>query len=302
MRNDVVVVISTYNGAKNIERQLDSIFCQIGVVVSVFVRDDNSSDDTVDVIEKYKKKTGNSIELVAGENEGYARSFWDALKSAPEASYYAFSDQDDVWNPDKLKKCIKVMDKDESLPQLSYCRMTRTDSTLNPLDEQVNVLKPEQLSKKLVLTQTFNYGAATVINKSARDIASHHFPYSGKVPHDAWVGLLCYWFGKVHYVDEALYNWIRYDDSVTGEGTKFSGIKFRIKETIAGKTYQNVSSDLIDYYSELLTREDKDYLIMMRDYKSRKKYKMALLFDKELKRDTRLGTLMLKYGILINKF
>ena len=43
----VIVVISTYNGAKYIERQLNSIFEQSGVDIQVLVRDDCSKDNTV---------------------------------------------------------------------------------------------------------------------------------------------------------------------------------------------------------------------------------------------------------------
>ena len=173
---------------------------------------------------------------------------------------------------------------------------------MHPLDEQVGVLRPDQLSKKLVLTQTFNYGAATVINHSAKELSCRHFPQSGKVPHDAWVGLLCYWFGKIHYVDESLYSWIRYESSVTGEGTKMSGVKFRIKETLAGKSYQNVSSDLIDYYGDLLEAKDLEFLSMMRDYKTNSKSKLKLVFDRELRRTSIIGSIMLKYGIITNRF
>lgn len=302
MNVDVVVIISTCNGSKNIIRQLDSIFAQKNLEISVFIRDDYSTDNTIEVIEKYKKKTSNKIVIIRGENEGYAKSFWDALCLAPEASYYAFSDQDDVWDEEKLFKCICSFTEEKNVPQLSYCRMTRTNSDLIPLKEQVNVLKPEQLSKKLVLTQTFNYGAATVINASARALVCRHFPRSELVPHDAWVGMLCFWFGKVHFVDESLYYWIRYYNSVTGAGTKLSGIKFRFKETIKGKAYMNVSDDLLNNYMDLLNDEDYDFLCKVRDYKSIWYNKLSLIFDKSLKRKTLMGSIMLKFEILTNHF
>lgn len=302
MANDVVVVISTYNGSKNIIRQLDSIFNQDDVDVSVFIRDDHSTDDTVNIVEEYRQKNGYKIDIVRGENEGYAKSFWDALRHAPLASYYAFSDQDDVWEKDKLYKCLQVIKNDVNIPQLAYCRMTRTDLFLNPLDEQVEVLRPEQLNRKLVLTQTYNYGAATVFNYAARKLICRHFPKSGKVPHDAWTGILCFWFGKIHFVNEPLYSWVRYESSVTGEGTKLSGIKFRIKETLAGRTYQNVSSDLIEYYGDLLDAADLEFLRMMCDYKKNLKSKFKLVFDRELRRSSIMGSIMLKYGIITNRF
>lgn len=227
----VIVVISTYNGAKYIERQLNSIFNQVNVDVRVLVRDDCSKDDTVEVIQKYAQKhPKNKIEIVNGKNVGFAKSFWLGLSRCGEADYYAFADQDDVWKPNKLICCINAMQEENQIPQLAYCKMQRSDVQLNRLDEQVEILKPEQLTKKLTLIKTYNYGAATVINKSAKKLVCRLWPEVDDLPHDMWIGTLCYWFGKVYYVDEELYYWIRYDTSVTGEGTKGTAVKYRLKK------------------------------------------------------------------------
>ena len=302
MEKDVVVVMSTYNGAKNIVRQMDSIFKQREVDVTLLVRDDHSTDNTVDVIKQYKEITGNKIKIIEGENEGYAKSFWDALYSAPESSYYAFSDQDDVWNADKLIKSISAFEKDSEVPQLVYCKMTRTDPNLKQLEEQVKVLKPNELNKKVVLTQTFNYGAATVINHSAKQLVCKHFPIYTKAPHDAWVGLLCYWFGKVHYLNESLYSWVRYESSVTGAGTKRSGRIYRIKATLNGESYMNLSKDLLLAYSDYLSEKDEVFLKRIINYKNNLRDKISLLLDIGFRRDSMMGTLALKLGILTNRF
>lgn len=68
----VIVVISAYNGAKHIERQLDSIFEQVGVDVQVLVRDDCSKDNTVEVVQEYAQNhPQNKIEIIKGENVGF---------------------------------------------------------------------------------------------------------------------------------------------------------------------------------------------------------------------------------------
>ena len=151
----VQVVISTYNGEKNIVRQLDSIFDQVDVNVSVYIRDDNSKDGTLEVIDSYIKKYPNKkIEVSKGENIGYAKSFWTALRDCEEADYYAFADQDDIWFSDKLKKSIEVMDDNKSgIPQMTYSKMLRCDEELNPLNEQVAILPVASLSKKIVLNK-----------------------------------------------------------------------------------------------------------------------------------------------------
>lgn len=297
----VIVVISTYNGEKHIERQLNSIFEQINVNVSVLIRDDYSKDNTVAVVQNYMKNyPKRQIEIVKGENVGFAKSFWLGLSMCGDADYYAFADQDDVWKPNKLSRCIEAMQKSKVIPQLAYCKMQRSDIQLNRLDEQVEVLKPEQLTKKLTLIKTYNYGAATVINKSAKDLVCRVWPEVNDLPHDMWVGTLCYWFGNVYYIDEELYYWIRYDTSVTGEGTKKTSIQYRLKKTLQKKSYPNICAAILQKYDDLLQPDDRAFLKRCCDYKTTPKDKAALLFDTTFKRLTFSGTLALKLGILLN--
>ena len=299
----VKVVISTYNGATHLERQLDSIFNQVGVDVSVHIRDDGSQDDTIHIIKNYIEAHPNKkIDLNEGENVGYGKSFWYGLKESGDADYYAFSDQDDVWKPDKLIKCISAMSISKDMPQLSYCRMQRSNEYLEKLDEQISLLMPPQLSKKLVLIKTYNYGAATVINRAAMKLVCRVWPDVEGLPHDMWAGILVYWFGKVSYVDEELYYWIRYDTSVTGEGTRKSGIIFRINESVKKKSYPNISKELLHYFSDLLEKEDRKFLIRICNYKSSRKDKLRLILDKQFVRPSFWGTVIFKFGILMNWF
>lgn len=297
----VTVVISTYNGAKHIKRQLDSIFAQKYVNVKVVVRDDCSTDDTVNVIKNYSETHPEYIiEIITGENVGFAKSFWLALSACKDADYYAFADQDDVWKPNKLISCINVMNESSNIPQLAYCKMQRSDVDLNRLDEQVEILKPEQLTKKITLIKTYNYGAATVINNSAKELVCRLWPDVNDLPHDMWIGTICYWFGKVYYVDDELYYWIRYDTSVTGEGTKKTGIKYRIKKTLQKQSYPNICESILEGYNDLLETDDRIFLNKVKNYKFNLKDKIFLLFDMSFKRLNLLGTVSLKIGILLN--
>ena len=99
----VLVIISTSNGEKNIERQLDSIFAQVGVDIRVLIRDDKSSDNTVEIVSEYARiHPTYRLDIMQGENVGFAKSFWLGLSLSGDADYYAFADQDDVWKPNKL--------------------------------------------------------------------------------------------------------------------------------------------------------------------------------------------------------
>ncbi|WP_303816920.1 glycosyltransferase [Selenomonas ruminantium] len=297
----IKVIMSTYNGEKNIIKQLNSIFNQKNVLVSVYIRDDHSTDNTVEVIKSYSKEHPNyDLTLSVGDNLGYAKSFWTALKNCGESDYYAFSDQDDIWDESKLYECVKVFSrKDYNIPQLSYCQMIRSDEKLNPLKEQVNILSVDKLTKKIVFTKTFNYGAGTIINTAAKNLICRHWPNNKDLPHDMWFGLLCFWFGRVYFVEKKLYYWIRYSHSVTGEGTKWSGQLYRFKQTIQGKSYVNVAEDLLKYYSDLLDDSDRRFLNQIITYRSNFTNKLLLLMDKEFCRDNFIGTVVLKVGILL---
>lgn len=93
--------MSTYNGEKYIEQQLDSIFTPPKNIF-LYVRDDGSKDRTIEILKDYGIKHAVPIEVNEGKNVGSAESFLTALRDCPKADYYAFCDQDDVWINGKL--------------------------------------------------------------------------------------------------------------------------------------------------------------------------------------------------------
>ncbi|MCR4717193.1 MAG: glycosyltransferase, partial [Lachnospiraceae bacterium] len=106
----VAVLMSTYNGEKFIRDQVDSILNQAGVEVTLYVRDDGSTDRTAELI-----KDVPGVKLTAGENVGVGNSFMQMVYDVPTTfDYYAFADQDDCWLSDKLMNAIyKIGDTDE---------------------------------------------------------------------------------------------------------------------------------------------------------------------------------------------
>ncbi len=109
----VSVVIATYNGSKYIEEQLDSIRNQTLSPDEVIICDDRSSDDTVAVVNKYIKEhnlDGKWSISVNEKNLGYADNF-DHVTMKAKGTLIFFSDQDDVWEKNKLEIMTSIMDK-----------------------------------------------------------------------------------------------------------------------------------------------------------------------------------------------
>ena len=127
----MTILMSTYNGENYLQEQLESILNQT-TSVYIFVRDDGSSDSTLEILKEYEQR-GN-LKWYTGENLGAGKSFFDAVLNAPESEFYAFADQDDVWDNDKL---AIAMSKLESLPSnipSLYCSKVRpVNAKLNPI-------------------------------------------------------------------------------------------------------------------------------------------------------------------------
>ena len=108
----VAVLMSTYNGERYLREQIDSIAAQRDVEVFLWVRDDGSCDETRALLLEFSKKPRGSIlswKVEMGDNRGFLGSFENLLTGAEGCDFYAFSDQDDYWFPEKLTKAIVAL-------------------------------------------------------------------------------------------------------------------------------------------------------------------------------------------------
>ena len=130
----VLVLLSTYNGEKYIETQVNSVLKQKKVDVDIFIRDDGSKDGTVAVIEKLNDSR---ISIFKEENKGATNSFFKLIKKTPlQYDYYALCDQDDYWEEDKLYAAtVKLDNVDQTKPALYYSGQKLTDKNLQNISE-----------------------------------------------------------------------------------------------------------------------------------------------------------------------
>ena len=115
--NRIAVLLSAYNGEQYIEDQVRSILNQESIdSLTIIVRNDGSKDGTVDILQKLRKEQ-NNIEILDEQNIGFAASFLRLLEYAYNKGYdyYAFSDQDDYWLPEKLSIAIKALNGKKTL-------------------------------------------------------------------------------------------------------------------------------------------------------------------------------------------
>lgn len=199
-KTDVAILMSTYNGEKYVMQQINSILDQSCQNFTLYIRDDKSEDSTPEIIERETKGKHNVVVIRGSENIGSKRSFlW--LLSSVKSKYYMFSDQDDVWLPDKVSISLnKIIELDRihnyCKPIIVHADMTLVDGNLKLIsDSYWKFCKlPVDMPHKFHLHCHFNYvsGCAMIFNNQARDITlpfiNLTLPYH--IHHDKVISLL----------------------------------------------------------------------------------------------------------------
>lgn len=194
----VQVLLSAYNGEKYLAEQIESILQQDYREVSLLIRDDGSTDHTLDIIRAYSEQYEN-IAYYAGENLGVQKSFFHLMQHADEtADYYAFSDQDDVWLPEKIRRAVELLDKqDQSRPLLYSSKTTLVDAELKEIPMKIKASKivPDFGN---ALVENVCTGCTEVFNKRLLNLINQNTPEC-TIMHDWWLYLSASAFGKVVY-------------------------------------------------------------------------------------------------------
>ena len=92
----------TYNGEKYLKEQIDSIINQTYPIYEIIIQDDCSTDHTMDILRNYEKEYSNIHVFRNGIRKGINENFFSAMARAT-GDYIALSDQDDIWEPDKIE-------------------------------------------------------------------------------------------------------------------------------------------------------------------------------------------------------
>lgn len=256
----VAVLMSTYNGERYIKEQLESLLAQTYKKIEIYIRDDGSKDETVNIVKEYKEKFDNIV-LIEGENLGFIDSFFELLKVCNDATYYAYCDQDDVWMRDKIERAVQFLDKTSSnKPALYFSNSDYYDSDMNFL---ATAEKNKIYNFRNSLVECVTQGMTMVINNKTRETIAKNKPTTC-LYHDWWTYMVCSGFGEIVYDDKSLVKYRRHNKSVTVEGkSKFQLFIWRVKNFLMGDSLKKIKKQLQEYenfYRDNLTEENKRLL------------------------------------------
>ena len=190
----VVILLAVHNGAEFLRAQLKSFSTQTYRDWRVFAGDDGSTDDSRQILTDFAKQSliqGNHVDIVEGPCAGTSSvHFLSLLEHAPDAPWLAFSDQDDVWLPEKLERAVAALRPlDPARPALYCSRTWVTDADLaNPVLSR-NYTRPPGFRNALL--QNIAAGNTIVLNRAAVDLARRAAPPAMRPPgvqgHDWWL-------------------------------------------------------------------------------------------------------------------
>ncbi len=230
----VAVLMSTYNGEKYLNEQIDSILAQDGVDVILYIRDDGSSDRTAEIIKDYCNRY-NNISFTQGENLGVGNSFMQLVyDSGDEHDYYAFADQDDVWDVDKIKKAIELIG-DSGGPMLYGSNQELIDKNKNKLGLRYSRKYSMPIQLESIFQTNQISGCTFVFNRELKILLSEEKrrPSKGLLKnriHDVWVANVAALYNGIVYDDTPHIKYRQHESNVIGAYTY--GVIFSIKDKL----------------------------------------------------------------------
>ncbi|VBB46856.1 conserved hypothetical protein [uncultured Paludibacter sp.] len=213
----ISVCLASFNGEKYIKEQIDSILIQLGEDDELIVSDDGSTDKTLEIIREFDDQR---IKLYENNKiHGYTHNFENALKHT-SGDYIFFSDQDDIWLPNK----VEIM-----LPHLVNDNFVISDGYItNEKLEIISRISSWRAYKKGYfqnLYKSIYAGCTSAFTKKIKEYVLP-FPLTKYVQHDTWIGLLCELKFNVIYIEEPLILYRRHKTNTSSAGSKSTKAPF----------------------------------------------------------------------------
>lgn len=298
----VTVLLSTYNGSKFLQQQLNSLYEQTYSNIRILVRDDGSLDSTRNILQI--ENLNGHIDILQGhKNLGPALSFFELLNNAAstETEYIAFCDQDDVWHPNKIEHAVSaLLTVPDNRPAL-FC------SRLEIVDEQLNHIgftnTPRKVGFGNALVENIATGCTIVLNRKGLELLSENLP-TNVLMHDWWCYLVLSCFGEVIFDENAN---IKYRQ----HGNNTIGVTVNILDELRRKMHRFMHSSkgllwsqaylFLNIFENRIPVSKMHILKKFIAAKSSLRYRIQIILSKEIWRQKWFDNLLLRLIIFINR-
>lgn len=187
----VSILLCCYNGERFLSDQIQSFKDQTYRNLDLWISDDGSHDKTLLTIKHSLSTWQDCIHTIrTGPSEGFAANFISLITHQRiNSDYYAYSDQDDIWEADKIQKGVSLLEKIHSNIPALYCSRTRLVNADNH-DIGFSPLFTKQTSFANALMQNVGGGNTMILNRAGRDLLVDLCKDICMVSHDWWAYLI----------------------------------------------------------------------------------------------------------------
>ena len=218
----IAILLAVYNGEKYLQVQIDSILAQTNQQWVLYIRDDDSTDSTQQIIFDYCLKYDNIVAVKDKlGNLGCYENFRQLLRVV-KSKYYMFSDADDYWLPEKVQISYDfILKKEEqypNIPILAHCDKIITDSNLDIINDSGWAslkFNPDIISKFDHIPLHIAGGASSIFNSNIREkYCDEKSPFP--TAHDGWIALQTTRYGgKIFAIHKPLMMYRLHENSTT---------------------------------------------------------------------------------------
>lgn len=221
----ISVCIATFNGEKYIEEQLKSILSQLETDDEIIISDDNSTDKTIEIIKGFNDSR---IMFLLNKEKGYTSNFENALKQV-KGDIVFLSDQDDIWENDKVRVCLEELKKYELV--VSDCKIiNENNQTISDSYFELRKVKRSGLGNLV----KFSYLGCCLAFRA--DILKKALPFPPNrqlCTHDNWLFLVGAFLFRHKILNNKLILYRRHNGNVSNGGlVSVTSLGFKIKYRI----------------------------------------------------------------------
>jgi glycosyltransferase involved in cell wall biosynthesis len=222
----VAILLCTLNGQSFLSEQLSSIAAQTHTSWELWTSDDGSRDRTRAILQTDAATSKRPIRICAGPAQGFAANFLSLVRlRSIQADYYAFADQDDFWEPEKLSTALEWLRSVPSEePALYCCRARLIDERGQDLGFSPKISKPPAFKNALI--ENICSGNTMVFNDAARKLLLASDESVPVIAHDWWTYLVISGCGgRIFYDSRALVCHRLHRGNTIGPNGRVTGIK-----------------------------------------------------------------------------
>ena len=260
MSETVDILLATYQGARFLDEQLESILAQTYPHFHIRIRDDGSHDGTFSIIKKWAQAYPRQFTLLPTTERLGIRGNFSELMQNSQAPYAMFADQDDVWLPHKIEASLDQMKAMERSYGTHHPLAVHTD--LKVVDRELNEicssfwryagLNPDLIELNRLLPQNVLTGCTMLMNRPLVKLACP-VPQAAAM-HDWWVALTAACFGHIQYVEQPTILYRQHGGNDTGAkpySLWYHLKNFKKSKNNISKTYQQAELFLSRYQNKL---------------------------------------------------